>query len=282
MNRLRYLLYLILALSPLALVYGPRVAPPAPSASYVMGRGPTIVLVHGLGSQVVDWYPVARRLARHFRVVFVDLPGQGASDLQRITLERARMSLDAVLAAEHDPVVLVGHSLGGLLCADEALARPEHVRGLVLIETALRPQFEGDDATALRAALDSSYDDLIASAYRSFGRDSAQGERLYEEARQVAPSVMRAWIELSLDSDLSQAVGNLKMPVLTVLSDRSWEPGEAWIDVSRALGYDRIPEVQAARVRDSGHFVMLDHPETVARLIERFASRPESQPVALR
>ncbi len=282
MNRIRYLLYLILVAAPLALVYGPRIAPPPASASYVMGRGPTIVLVHGLGSRVDHWFPVGRELAREFRVVFVDLPGHGASDLENLTLERARASLDRVLQQEPGPVILVGHSVGGLLVTDEALARPGRVRGLVLIETALRPQFEGEEAARLRAALQDDYRDVIASAYRSFGRDSTQGEALAKEALQTDPGVMRAWINMALNDDLSEDASALSMPVLAVLSDRSWTPRESWSDVAAALGYERVPEIHGVRVANSGHFVMLDHPTRVARLIAGFARHPESEPVALR
>lgn len=282
MNRLRYVLYLVLALAPLALIYGPRALPPPPSATYVLGEGPTIVLVHGLGSRIGHWLPVGRELAKDFRVVFVDLPGHGGSGIEGLTFERARLSLDRALAAEDQPVILVGHSLGGLLAAAETIARPDRVRGLVLIEAALKPQFEGEDAAALRAALESDYETVVRDAYRSFGRDSAQGEALAAEALQSDSAAMRAWIEMSLSHDLSYEAGALWMPVLAVLSDRSWTGNESWDEVARALGYDELPRLHATRIADSGHFVMLDHPERVAKLIARFARCRGEEPIALR
>src|SRR6185503_1532548 len=51
-----------------------------------------------------------------------------------------------------DPVVLVGHSVGGLVAAAEALRSPRHVRGLVLVETALAPHAWETDETWEHAA----------------------------------------------------------------------------------------------------------------------------------
>src|SRR5262245_8710749 len=77
------------------------VAPPPPSASAAFGQGPTVVLVHGLGSRDEHWLPVARLLARDHRVVMVDLPGHGASPMpDPFSLERAATALD--LALEHE------------------------------------------------------------------------------------------------------------------------------------------------------------------------------------
>ena len=41
------------------------------------GTGPTLVLLHGLGSSLRVWDPVVASLAEHFDVLAVDLPGFG-------------------------------------------------------------------------------------------------------------------------------------------------------------------------------------------------------------
>src|SRR5205085_9563836 len=141
----------------LALLVAPREVRDSPGAFHAsFGRGPTIVLVHGLGSRSSHWLATARRLARNHRVVLVDLPGHGASAMpEPLTLERATNSLDLALAAlGREPVVLVGHSVGGLVATAEAIAHPDRVRGLVLVETALQPQIDGTAREDLLAALD--------------------------------------------------------------------------------------------------------------------------------
>lgn len=247
--------------------------PPRPSASGAFGRGgSTIVLVHGLGSRADHWLGVARRLAVRHRVRLVDLPGHGASEMPApFTLERAARALDGALASEQGPVVLVGHSLGGLVATVETLAHPERVRALVLVETSLRPQVEGPDRAAALQALEHDYPTLLRDAYLAFGRDSAQGMALHAEVAAMDPAVVRPWIRLALTTDLSNAAAGLRVPVLVVLATRSWPDGEPWQDAARALGYGAIPGVRARRVADAGHFVMLDRPAELAGLIESVA-----------
>jgi pimeloyl-ACP methyl ester carboxylesterase len=99
------------------------------------GEGPPLVLLHGLGGSSVNWALLAPRLAERHRVVLVDLPGHGRSAplpaapgigpyADRVALLLERLGLGAV--------VVVGHSLGGLVALRLAARHPGSVRGLVL------------------------------------------------------------------------------------------------------------------------------------------------------
>ena len=244
----------------------PRYSAPA---SWSFGRGPTVVLVHGLGSRVDHWLPTARLLARHHRVVLVELPGHGLSSLPPpFTLEKATAALEATLSRSvPEPFVLVGHSIGGLVATDFALRHPARVRALVLVETALRSPFDGAERQAIRAALDTDWEGTLRDVWTSFGRDSAQGAQLFEAAAGVDPATLRAWIDIALDADLSQDAGGLRVPVRAVFAARNWERGLAWPLVAVELGYERVPRIQPERFEPCGHFVMLDRPADLARSI---------------
>lgn len=97
------------------------------------GRGPPLVLLHGLAGSTRWWRHNVAALAAHFQLYLVDLIGFGAScGRQRFDLARAAdqlagwMRLAGIARAS-----LVGHSMGGstrgYLCADSAdLGRPRH------------------------------------------------------------------------------------------------------------------------------------------------------------
>lgn len=266
-------------------LFGARsVARPPASAHYAFGSGPTVVLVHGLGSRSGHWMAVARRLARHHHVVLVDLPGHGDTDMpEPFSLEQAEFALDRAIAeASSGPVVLVGHSLGGVVAAAEAMDHPGRVRSLVLVEAPLKQNLTPDERSQLLEGLDRDYRGLIEGAFRSFGRDRAQGAALWSEVSQLEPANIKPWIRLALSTDLTSRGRELRMPVLAVMAERSWAMDQTWSSARSEMGYDAIPNLTPLRLERCGHFVMLDRPAALALAIARFADAPEAQPVAMR
>lgn len=271
---LRRTLALVIPLAVLSLLLGREVWVRHRTAAIGgFGSGPDVVLVHGLGSSAEQWLPMARNLARDHHVVFTELPGHGLADMTApLTLAAAADALDHAIEEQCDgPVVLVGHSVGGLVAAAEALREPRRVRALVLVETALRPQSTAEESAELLRSLDRDYRGTLHQAYVSFGRNPAQGEALFGEAARQDPAVMKEWIRLALTADLSRDIGRLQVPMLVVLSARSWADSESWHTCGEALGYEEAAGVQPVRLENTGHFVMLDRPGLLAGLVRRFA-----------
>ncbi len=112
-------------------------------ATFEAGRrepdAPVALLVHGLGHWTqAAWDRLAPELASEYRIVSLDLPGFGESSKPDVEY-RLPFFVDVlrrfVEARGLDDVVLVGHSLGGLIGAD--LARQSaRIRGLVLLDPA--------------------------------------------------------------------------------------------------------------------------------------------------
>src|SRR5580765_257927 len=118
------------------------------------------LLIHGAGASSAIWLMVLARVARAGHAVAIDLPGHGPSGADGAALDGGR---GLTLARYRDavgelagtlclgPSVLVGHSLGGLVAIEAALAWPDKVRGLVLCAAAPRLPVDPELAALLRA-----------------------------------------------------------------------------------------------------------------------------------
>src|SRR5262245_33217315 len=116
------------------------------------GRGPALLLLHGLGCDHHTWDPVLPWLSRRFTVIAPDLFGHGQSDKPRGDYSVAGYAnivrdLLAVLGIER--VTVVGHSLGGGVAMQFAYQYPERTERLVL----LAPGGMGSEVSVLLRAL---------------------------------------------------------------------------------------------------------------------------------
>jgi pimeloyl-ACP methyl ester carboxylesterase len=103
------------------------------------GRGPALVLLHGLGSSHLTWTDVEDAFARRFTVYELDLPGFGYSDKPPgITSARQEASfVDRFLASlDVKHATVIGHSMGGDVAAWLAIDHPSRVERLVLVDAA--------------------------------------------------------------------------------------------------------------------------------------------------
>ena len=105
------------------------------------GLGPPMVLVHGLGGSQQNWMLVASRIAeRGYAVSAVELAGFGATPLagRESSLQTNRgIVAGFIKQMGKGPVVLVGHSMGGLISMMQAGANPASVSHLVLLDPAV-------------------------------------------------------------------------------------------------------------------------------------------------
>ncbi|SNQ45438.1 conserved hypothetical protein [Frankia canadensis] len=124
-------------------------ATPAPTARSVVvhgyrrcylraGRGPALLLIHGIGDNARTWAPVLSQLARHHTVIAPDLLGHGESDKPRGDYSIGGYACgmrDLLTVLGIDRVTVVGHSLGGGVAMQFAYQFPERCERLVLVST---------------------------------------------------------------------------------------------------------------------------------------------------
>jgi pimeloyl-ACP methyl ester carboxylesterase len=109
------------------------------SVSYrTAGRGPVLLLLHGVTNSSQTWERVAPLLSKRFTLVAPDLLGHGASASPRGDYSlgaHASSVRDMLTALGHDRVTVVGHSLGGGIAMQFAYQFPERCERLVLVSS---------------------------------------------------------------------------------------------------------------------------------------------------
>ena len=102
------------------------------------GRGPVLLLIHGIAGDWKSWRAVIGPLAESHTVIAPDLPGHGASQQgpgDYSVGELAAGLRDLLMALGHDRATVVGHSLGGGVAMQFAYQFPEMVERLVLVSS---------------------------------------------------------------------------------------------------------------------------------------------------
>jgi 3-oxoadipate enol-lactonase len=254
---------------------------PLPTPKFMaLGSGPTVVLVHDLGSSRMVWMPTARKLmSRGFRVVLVDLPGHGDSALpDPFTLDAAAASLGQALTASNpDSTIVVGTGMGGMLSIMALKGRPHPVRGVALIDCGLKSPLKIDDQEIqyFKQQMDASYDVILRMIYSKAGRDSIQGKAIHATAAQVPPFTIKSYLGAVLTQDASPALKALGSPYMLIGTDRLFKAhkdAKTQGLMLRDLGYEDTLQV-VRRINDAGFLVMQDQPDTLAAVVSGFAGR---------
>jgi len=252
------------------------------------GRGPATLLVHGFTGSVEAWgEAILDGLVKAGRrVVAVDLPGHGRSDLpagpERTTMERLLDDLSAVLdALDLDRADWIGYSMGGRIALGAAALRPERVGRLVLegaspgleTEKERRARRERDEALARRIldrGIEPFVDEWLAlPLFRSRERLSEETRRAERERRlRCDPRGLAATLrgvgtgrQPSFWADLAQ------VDVPTLLLAGADDPKyRALAERMAAL----LPRAEVGVVAKAGHTTHLEAPDEWLRRVTEF------------
>jgi pimeloyl-ACP methyl ester carboxylesterase len=108
------------------------------------GAGSGVLFVHGFALDARVWEAEIAAIRDRHRAIAIDLPGFGPdARAARPGVSDARAALEVLDQLEVDRVHVVGHSLGGAVAVDFALAFPHRVRTLTLVSALLRGRDPG-------------------------------------------------------------------------------------------------------------------------------------------
>ena len=238
---------------------------------YDKGEGSVILLLHGSGRSIADWQEgFGARLAQHHRVIGFDYYGHGLSDRNHGTSYGHQLwtqqAIDLLDVLGIEKVVVVGHSVGGVIAARIAADFPERVTHVVTIGTGMAM-----DPTQ-RLLMVPGVGEWIMGTTKVFGDTfSAAHKRRQEQAYRLegTRAAFLTYVRRQYTIDglrlLWGVYEDIVAPVLHVSGTKDLSiPHEAAKALMRRTGGAFAP------VEGVGHDVHIEAPYRLSELIERF------------
>ncbi len=226
---------------------------------------PQPIFIHGAGGSSASW---SHQEPRFEGSVVLSMPGHPAGTALTSAAANAEWVLSAIREVS-GPRVLVGHSLGGAIAMEVALAAPEAVAGLVIIASGPR-LFVPD------AAFELAKNDFPAECERVLRKGYARiddVELAIETEQMIAngqESLLRDY-SACLAFDITDRLGEISVPVLVVAGEQDeLTPPSLSEEIARGVRQSIL-----VAVPETGHYLMKEHPATLDLLIAGFLARVE-------
>lgn len=253
------------------------------------------LLIHGWSSSWYAMSPLIGLMSQRFRVMAVDLPGYGKSPKldKRTTIEDYVDLLADLLEAEADgPVVLIGHSMGGMIGSHMAIKYPALVERMVLICPTITGKlstyinfvvspvtfaeslpFSKYISKAVEGAVIGLTDRIMrpASFAERTGITEEDYHRIRADARRPDQGIVRAECFSAMrENDLSARIHNMETPALVL-----WGAEDNTVPLRDAgVVADEWPLADLRILPKAGHWPHFEQPDTIKRLIASFLGVP--------
>jgi pimeloyl-ACP methyl ester carboxylesterase len=237
---------------------------------------PTLVFIHGAGSDRTGWRLQTRYFAHHGRsVLAIDLPGHGRSTGAPLATIGALADFIPKLldAAKVQKAALIGHSMGALTALEAGARYPDRVWALALLGIAATMPVHPE---LLDAAHKHEHKSMELIAHWGIGKPLAIGGMktpglwLTGEVLRVSEQAQRGSIgvDMAACNDYQgalEAAARIRCPTLFILGDGDQMTPAA---KARALA-EKIPGAKTVIIKGCGHMIATERPdETLAALKE--------------
>ncbi|MED0964680.1 alpha/beta fold hydrolase [Bacillus paramycoides] len=169
----------------------------------------TVVIQTGMGCSFYDWLPIIEKLSQKFTVISYHRPGYGESELgnnPRTTMQVAK-ELHMLLheLAIHEPIILIGHSYGGLCAQHFAMLHEDQIKALILVDSTSMNLHRLDELH-LPISDQTDSDDIWLQKYHTYSKMDV--DALYTELKPTLINQSEHHIEFSISPSLYKATAS--------------------------------------------------------------------------
>lgn len=256
-------------------------------------RGPVVVLIPGMSTPAEVWDETVAALRPDHRLLVVEVRGFDGKDAPA---NRSAGLIDGIVAELSadlkargiERAAIVGHSFGGLVAMQFALAHPSKAERLLVVDalpffgTVFDPKATVESvrprAARMRDMMVAQAAAIRAAAAKGVTSDpggdmSARAGhriRIANWSMRSDPAVVAQALYEDLGLDLRAAIARIEAP-MTVLYQAARQP-EIAHERYRA-DYSARPATRLVPVADTGHFIMLDRPDAVLAEVKALLAR---------
>jgi sigma-B regulation protein RsbQ len=231
------------------------------------GSGPAIIFVHGWTCDESSWQSQVPAFSQRYRVITLDLPGHGKSDMPKdgkFSMELFARAVEAVRSeAKVERAVLVGHSMGTPVIRQYATMFPARVAALVLVDGLVQiaggaagftpPPMIGAEGVKAR-------ENMVRGMFGPATTPELQQHilkmMLGTKEATAAGAMTATWDQSWVKND------PITVPVLGVYAARPLASREAITRIFPKVEYHEIP--------GSAHFLMMEKPDEFNQLLSAF------------
>jgi pimeloyl-ACP methyl ester carboxylesterase len=236
----------------------------APIAWWRSGGGDTaLVFIHGWSCDREFWREQVPAFEDDYTVVTLDLPGHGASGGSRETWRVGDYGADVAAVAEAlelDRIVLVGHSMGGLVALAAAAELPGRAIAVVAADSLhdAEIRYPSAETAPMLAAFRADYGQSAAGMFIGMAGtaiDPALSEWIAAEGATSRPEVGIALLEDYVDRDFTPFFREAGVPVRAINAAAGGTIPETRIEANR-----QYADYDAVILDGVGHFLQLEAP----------------------
>jgi pimeloyl-ACP methyl ester carboxylesterase len=237
-----------------------------PVSYEVCGAGePTLVFVHGWSCDARYWREQIPRFSKNHRVVTLDLAGHGHSGTERTEYTMTAFGEDVravIEAVGSTNVILVGHSMGGVVIAEAARLLPGRIIGLIGIDTLENVEYPmtPEELQKMIAPLKEHFKEgtrQFAGDMLAPETDPLLREWILADMSAAPPraglSAMKEMMTLYITGEMAAVFEEIHLPVITINADM-WP-------VNYEANRRHMASFDAILLKDADHFLMMNRPD---------------------
>ncbi len=272
----------------ITVAYRDRRGSPARVRCLVRGRGPAVVLIHGVGMRAEVWEPQMQALSSSYEVLAVDMLGHGGSSVppEDADLSDYADAIVAVLDRRHiRQAHILGHSMGALVALEVALTHPGRILGVAAMNAVFcrTPEQRASIEGRLEAlGQDGDEIDWTPTIKRWFGNEPAKhqaaADRLLGFLRTIDRTGYERTYQLFAHCDAAhrERLAGLTSPALFITGELDHNSSGEMSAAMAALA----PHGRSVVIPGERHMMAMVSPDTVNRYLLDFLTRIDDRAAA--